>query len=133
MTYFDNVNPTLLEVIDPQAQSICEFGCGGGALARAVRKTHPQVHYVGMELMAEPLMRARDALDIAIQCDLNQPDFWKADNSDLMNLPPEISDHDQGLSLIDFLETLAIYWNQAPEKLIQQDLPLQYVIVGRKQ
>ncbi len=225
MTYFDNVNPHLLEVVNPQARRICEFGCGGGALAREIRKTHPDVHYTGLELMPEPLERACEFLDVAIECDLNQPDFWAPGNPVLKDLPPESFDHvifgdvlehlysperavqeaartlvrggsllacipnvqhwsvfvqlasgtwprqdaglfdrthlrwfalkdmvqlledagliveqviprifdqEQGLSVMEFLEPLAIYLGQDPGVLVQRGLPLQYVLVGRK-
>ena len=41
MAYYDNVNYTLLELIDPKAKNICEFGCGAGAMARAIKAKLP--------------------------------------------------------------------------------------------
>lgn len=77
MSYYDNVNTTVLDLIDPNAKRICELGCGGGALALAVREKLPHpVHYAGIELMEDALERAKPALDVAIQCDLNKEPDW---------------------------------------------------------
>ena len=75
--YYDNVNPTLLDLVRTDATRICEFGCGGGALARAVRKKlGSDIHYVGIELMGDALARAGAALDVAVQCDLDGAADW---------------------------------------------------------
>lgn len=77
MSYYDNVNTTVLDLIDPSAKRICELGCGGGALALAIRGKLPHsIHYAGIELMEDALERAKPALDVAIQCDLNQEPDW---------------------------------------------------------
>ena len=52
MAYYDNVNPTLFELVNTDAKSIIEFGCGAGAMARAIKERSPDIHYVGVELMA---------------------------------------------------------------------------------
>ena len=78
--YYGNVNPTLLEVVDPSAQRVAEFGCGAGALARAVRlRCAGDVHYVGVELMADELAKAHDALDVALVRNLDQIPDWSDD------------------------------------------------------
>jgi len=91
--YYSNANPTLLAVVEPDARRIVEFGCGAGALARAVRKTHPQVHYTGVELMPEQLDLARDALDVALARDLDQVADWSLDSELTQALPPGSFDH----------------------------------------
>lgn len=58
MSYYDSHNDTLLSFVEPDAESICEFGCGGGGMAKVIRASNPNVYYVGVELMAEPLRRA---------------------------------------------------------------------------
>jgi hypothetical protein len=57
--YYGNANPTLLQMVDPLASRICEFGCGAGALARAIKSRSSQpVHYVGLEIEADQLAKA---------------------------------------------------------------------------
>ena len=71
--YYGNINPTLLGVVDPLAQRVAEFGCGAGALARAVRqRCTARVHYVGVELMADELAKAHEVLDVALVRNLDQ-------------------------------------------------------------
>jgi len=75
--YYDNVNQTLLDLIPPDVNRICEFGCGGGALARSIRqKSGSIIHYVGVELMADALDRAGAVLDVAVQCNLDDVEAW---------------------------------------------------------
>ena len=78
--YYGNVNPTLLGVVDPLAQRVAEFGCGAGALARAVRqRCNARVHYVGVELMADELAKAHEVLDVALVRNLDQTPNWSVD------------------------------------------------------
>ncbi|OYU12920.1 MAG: hypothetical protein CFE38_04765 [Comamonadaceae bacterium PBBC1] len=92
--YYGNVNPTLLAVVDPSAQRIAEFGCGAGALARAVRqRSTGQVHYVGIELMADELAKARDALDVAWVRNLDHVPVWADDPELSATLLPNSFDH----------------------------------------
>ena len=77
MGYYDNVNPTLLEQVPPHARRLLELGCGAGAMARAVReRLSAQPYYVGIELDPQALERARDALDLAVPCNLDQVGDW---------------------------------------------------------
>lgn len=77
MGYYDNVNPTLLEQVPPHARRLLELGCGAGAMARAVReRLSAQPYYVGIELDPQALERARDALDLAVPCNLDQVGNW---------------------------------------------------------
>ncbi len=78
-TYYGNVNHTLLEVVSLQARKICEFGCGAGALARAIKNKLGTVHYTGVELMAEQIALASDTLDVSLIKDLNQIIDWDQD------------------------------------------------------
>lgn len=80
MGYYDNVNTSLLEQVQPQARRLLELGCGAGAMARAVRERLPAPpYYVGVELDPEALERARDALDLAVPCNLDQVPDWSTD------------------------------------------------------
>lgn len=77
--YYDNINHTLLDLVRTDATRICEFGCGGGALARAVRhKLGSGIHYVGVELMPDALGRASTVLDVAVQCNLDDAADWSS-------------------------------------------------------
>lgn len=91
--YYGNANPTLLQVVEPDARRIVEFGCGAGALARAVRLKNPAVHYTGVELMPEQLALARDALDVALARNLDQVPDWSVDAELRAALPADCFDH----------------------------------------
>lgn len=93
MTYYDNLNDTLLSFVEPGVRSICEFGCGGGGMARAIRASNPGVHYVGVELMNEPLDRAREFIDIGICRDMNLVGDWGSDAELASALPLGKFDH----------------------------------------
>ncbi len=93
MAYYDNLNETLFSFVEPGAQRICEFGCGGGGMAKAIRASNPEVHYVGLELMAEPLDRALQFLDVALCRDLNLMGDWSSDPDLVAALPHESFDH----------------------------------------
>jgi SAM-dependent methyltransferase len=112
MSYYDNVNTTVLDLIGPDAARICELGCGGGALAQAIRAKLPHaVQYAGIELMPDALDRARPVLDIAIQCDLNAESDWSS-SPVLSQLPAATFDH---LICGDVLEHL-----YDPQAVLQQ-------------
>ena len=93
MAYYDNVNYTLLELIDPKAKNICEFGCGAGAMARAIKEKLPALHYVGVELMVEELAKASQVLDIALHRNLDQLTDWTSDQELANALPFDSFDH----------------------------------------
>lgn len=92
-SYFGNVNTTLLDVVDPGARRICEFGCGSGGLARAIRQRCPGVYYVGVELVAEQLELARDVLDLALARNLDAVPDWSSDAELCAALPDGSFDH----------------------------------------
>ena len=111
--YYDNVNQTLLESVDPSARVICELGCGGGALARAIRNRIGQpLHYVGVELMADALERAKPVLDVAVQCNLDEASDWSQHSALSAALPEATFDH---VICGDVLEHL-----YAPEDVVAQ-------------
>ena len=86
--HYDNVNPDLLNAVHPQAKAVCEFGCGAGALARAVKARNPGMRYVGVELAGEPLAQAREILDVGIQRNLDRlPTPW-TDDTELADILP---------------------------------------------
>lgn len=92
--YYGNVNPTLLGVVDPLAQRVAEFGCGAGALVRAVRqRCTARVHYVGVELMADELAKAHEVLDVALVRNLDQTPNWSVDAELMAALPHGSFDH----------------------------------------
>ena len=73
MAYYDNVNSTLFALVNTDAKSIIEFGCGAGAMARAIKEKSPGIHYVGVELIAEELVKAGDVLNISLHRNLDDP------------------------------------------------------------
>ncbi|MGV1044277.1 class I SAM-dependent methyltransferase [Limnohabitans sp.] len=111
--YYGNVNPTLLQVVDQSAMRICEFGCGAGALARAIktRLAHP-VHYVGIEIAAEELAKANGVLDVGLVRNLDQIKDWQYDSEMAQALPAGDFDH---VIFGDVLEHL-----YEPELVLQQ-------------
>lgn len=111
--YYDNINTTLLGMVDPSAQRIAEFGCGAGGLSRAIRKRCPEpVHYVGVELVADELAKAHDTLDISLVRNLDQVPVWAEDAELLQALPLGTFDH---VIFGDVLEHL-----YTPEKVLKQ-------------
>ena len=113
VNYYGNVNPTLLQAVDLSATRICEFGCGAGALAHAIktRLTHP-VHYVGVEIAAEELAKAGGVLDIGLVRNLDQVKDWQTDPEMAQALPMGHFDH---VIFGDVLEHL-----YEPELVLQQ-------------
>lgn len=111
--YYGNVNPTLLQSVDLSATQICEFGCGAGALARAIktRLAHP-VHYVGVEIAAEELAKANDVLDVGLVRNLDQIKDWQTDFEMAQALPAGHFDH---VIFGDVLEHL-----YEPERVLRQ-------------
>jgi len=91
--YYGNVNPTLLDVVDPQAKKVCEFGCGAGAFAQAVKQRCANVHYVGIELMPDQLALAQSVVDIGLVRNLDLIDNWTNDNELNSALPMNHFDH----------------------------------------
>lgn len=73
-------NPTLLRLIPSTAERLIEVGCSSGALARDFKKTHPQVHYRGIEIDPGYTELARRHCDEALTLDIQTapPEFWQA-------------------------------------------------------
>jgi SAM-dependent methyltransferase len=93
MAYYDNVNPTLFELVSTDAKSIIEFGCGAGAMARAIKEKSPDIHYVGVELMAEELDKAGDVLNISLHRNLDSIASWDDDTELSAAMPLSHFDH----------------------------------------
>ncbi len=93
MAYYDNVNPTLFELVNTDAKSIIEFGCGAGAMARAIKEKSPDIHYVGVELIAEELVKARDVLSISLRRNLDNLAAWDDDAELSAAMPLAHFDH----------------------------------------
>lgn len=110
--YYGRANPTLLDQVEPQARRLLELGCGAGAFARAVRARQPVDWYVGLDLAAEALAQAGDALDVALTCNIDQVPVWQNDPRLRQALPPTSFDH---VVLGDVLEHL-----YAPQAVLQQ-------------
>lgn len=93
MAYYDNVNPTLFELVNTDAKSIIEFGCGAGAMARAIKEKSPDIHYVGVELIAEELVKAGDVLNISLHRNLDSIATWDGDAELSAAMPLANFDH----------------------------------------
>jgi len=117
MDYYDSVNTTLLELVEPSARRICEFGCGAGALARAIKQKSPGVHYVGVELVADQLQRAASILDTAVQCNLDQVEDWTAHAAMHAALPFNHFDHVIFGDVLEHLYDPQRALNQAAKRL----------------
>jgi 2-polyprenyl-3-methyl-5-hydroxy-6-metoxy-1,4-benzoquinol methylase len=76
MSYYNNINTTILNLMSKDSERVCEFGCGAGALAREFKKVAPNVFYVGVELENEQLEQGRDVLDMSIQANLDDKSIW---------------------------------------------------------
>jgi SAM-dependent methyltransferase len=113
-SYYDNVNLELFRHVLPSAKSVCEFGCGAGGFARAVRAKIPNVFYAGIELVAHELDKANDTLDLAICCDLNSHSVFEANGALAKGLNGKQFDH---LIFGDVLEHLV-----SPERALEFSL-----------
>jgi len=76
-----------------ELKKICEFGCGAGAFARAVKQRCDQVHYVGVEMIADQLALADDVLDVGLVRNLDQIQDWALDAEMSQALPLDSFDH----------------------------------------
>jgi 2-polyprenyl-3-methyl-5-hydroxy-6-metoxy-1,4-benzoquinol methylase len=115
--YYGNVNPTLLEVVDPRAQRVCEFGCGAGAFAHAVKQRCAGVHYVGVELMADQLAMAKSVLDIGLVRNLDLLGDGKKDAELSDALPFNQFDHVIFGDVLEHLDDPLLALSQAKLRL----------------
>jgi trans-aconitate methyltransferase len=58
----DNVNHMLLGLVPGDVERVVEVGCSSGALGAAFLREHPEVEYIGIELVEEYAERARARL-----------------------------------------------------------------------
>ena len=116
-SYFGNVNTTLLGVVNPGARRVCEFGCGSGALARAIRQRCPGVHYVGVELMADEVALAQDVLDVTLVRNLDAVPDWATDAELSSALPAGSFDHVIFGDVLEHLHDPQAALRQAVERL----------------
>ncbi|APW44477.1 class I SAM-dependent methyltransferase [Rhodoferax saidenbachensis] len=117
MSYYDNVNQTILDLIPVTATSICEFGCGAGALARAVRVNTPNIYYVGVEIAEDQLALASEILDMGLLRNIDHVKDWDSDEELSLALPLNSFDH---VILGDVLEHLydpQLVMNEAARRL----------------
>lgn len=93
MSYYDNVNTTLVGLVDSGQHRILELGCGAGAMARAIRARNGGAYYVGVDIAEEPLREAADALDVAVCRNLDEISDWQSDSELAAALPMEFFDY----------------------------------------
>ena len=119
MAYYDNLNSTLLDLVEPSARRICEFGCGAGTLARAIKDKNHNVHYIGVELMADQLAMAKDILDVALNRNLDQLKDWSQDVELMHAMPLSSLDHVIFGDVLEHLYDPQQALNQAALRLTQ--------------
>ena len=126
MAYYDNLNSTLLDLVEPSARRICEFGCGAGTLARAIKDKNHNVHYIGVELMADQLAMAKDILDVALNRNLDQLKDWSQDVELMHAMPLSSLDHvifgDVLEHLYDPQQALSIFDSQAATNALSSSI-----------
>ncbi len=86
--YYNNFNPTIVELVDAGAVTFCEFGCGAGALARAIKQKNPNILYTGVDIAEAELSNARQVLDHSILLNLDQHHIW-SEVPELVAVRPE--------------------------------------------
>lgn len=111
-SYYSNVNQTLLDVVDVNAKTILELGCGGGGLASAIKKKLGPIYYAGVEVFPDAMDHAKEILDVSLLRDLDRVTDWDADDQMRFALPHETFDH---VICGDVLEHL-----RDPEKVLEQ-------------
>ena len=67
-------NPDLLKMIPPDSRKIIEVGCSSGALAREFKLTHPDAHWVGIEIDAAYAALASAHCDEALTMNIDDCD-----------------------------------------------------------
>jgi SAM-dependent methyltransferase len=67
-----NHNPDLLKFMPPTARRVVEVGCSSGALAREYKKSNPEVHYTGIEIVPAYAEMAREHCDRVIDVDIEK-------------------------------------------------------------
>lgn len=73
-------NSDLLNLIPSSCVAIMDVGCGGGALARELKKRTPQPHVIGLELDPSYAQMASRHCDESLTLDIESAgnDFWLA-------------------------------------------------------
>jgi SAM-dependent methyltransferase len=92
-SYYDSANQDLLSLVDPDATRMCDFGCGAGALVRALRQRRPDAYLVGVEMVEDQLERARPYLDVALCRNLDRIEDWSRDAELSAAMPEGSLDH----------------------------------------
>jgi SAM-dependent methyltransferase len=85
--YYNNFNPTILELVAEEDNTFCEFGCGSGALARAIKERNPCVKYTGVDIVAAELNKARQILDHAVILNIDACPIWESSPQLLASRP----------------------------------------------
>lgn len=79
MSYYENYNPDILALVDLQHKNFCEVGCGAGALASAIKNIIPSANYLGIDVEATELQKAKDrkAIDSAFCLNIDKYPEWE--------------------------------------------------------
>ena len=93
MSYYNNINTTIFNLMSKDAGQICEFGCGAGALARAFKQVAPNAFYVGVEREYEQLEQGDDILDISVHANLDDKSIWGVNDNFSKKIKDNSFDH----------------------------------------
>lgn len=74
-SYYDNVNPELLNMIPLNIGTVLEVGCGAGALGRDYKLRNQLCRYIGVELFVDAANIAKQHLDMVICDDVEKIDL----------------------------------------------------------
>jgi O-antigen biosynthesis protein len=70
--YQDRPRTEVIEMMQFPFHDILELGCGAGATGKEVKRQHPEVRYVGVELDPEAASEARTRLDQVLTANIEQ-------------------------------------------------------------
>jgi 2-polyprenyl-3-methyl-5-hydroxy-6-metoxy-1,4-benzoquinol methylase len=73
--YQDRPRMDVIGLLQAPFHDVLELGCGAGATGKEVKRQHPGVMYVGIELDPQAAAEARLALDHVLTCNIEQTDL----------------------------------------------------------
>lgn len=118
MAYFDNINPTIFELVPDKAQRILELGCGAGALAAALREKCMQLeNYIGVEIDPDQAQLAAQHTTKTLTRDLDQLVDWNLDVEFALHVPPRYFDCVIMGDVLEHLRTPLATMQQAASRL----------------
>lgn len=94
MSYYDNVNPDIFNLVPETAERILELGCGAGAMAAALRQRCPALScYIGIEIDSTQAMLSRKHTTTTLVRNIDLLPIWDNDSEVLSAAPPNAFDY----------------------------------------